>query len=205
MEYLPHLTAIAGVFLLGVISPGPNFVLVTTVAARSRAAAISVAAGFCLAALTWSAMSAAGLAVVLSKVGWAYTALRLVGAAYLVYLGIQLLFGSRQKSTHPKEVPRVRAGLAALRSGYLTNIANPKSAVFFTSVFATMLPADAPAWLFATTVTMTGIISLSWYVFVAVLFSTKIVQSRYRRIARGLDRATGVVLIALGVRMAASR
>jgi threonine efflux protein len=202
MDYLTSLAALAGMFFVGVISPGPNFVLVTATATKSRTSAFLVAIGFCLAALTWAAMSVAGLAVILSHVGWLYRIVQLCGAFYLAYLGLKLLRGERKADTLHEEFSQPPQGLEAVRKGFLVNIFNPKSAAFYTSIFATLLPHPAPVWVNAVAVGITGTISLGWYGFVGFFFSMKKFQHVHGQIATVLDKAFGALLLGLGVRLA---
>lgn len=200
MSYAHSLAVLSGVFLLGAMSPGPNFVLISGIAARSRASGFAVAIGFCLAALTWATMSALGLAAILIASGWAYRGIQVLGGTYLVYSGYKLVRGGGN-AVGIRTNAQPPAGLAAVRKGYLVNIANAKSAAFYTSVFATLLPRAAPFSFAVLAVLLTALVSLSWYSLVAMLFSVNRIGDAYRKATRVTDRLAGTVLALLGTHM----
>jgi threonine efflux protein len=128
MEVATALVGIAAVHLLAIASPGPTFVVVTSHAvAGDRRAGLLVTAGVLLATLTWASLAAAGLGAVIARFSWLHLALRLAGAAYLIYLGVRLLIGAARKSpVHLTGGVRSDSGWRAVRAGFLTNISNPK-------------------------------------------------------------------------------
>jgi threonine/homoserine/homoserine lactone efflux protein len=109
------------------ITPGADMAIVTKVALRSgRRAAWSASLGICTGLLVWGAASAVGLAALVRASSAAFTVLKLAGAAYLVFLGVQALRGSHD------EPAQVRTG-HPYRQGLLSNMLNPKIAVFYTA------------------------------------------------------------------------
>lgn len=205
MTYLPELLAVAAVWAVVVVSPGPDFVAVVHHStARSRREALFVGVGIATATAIWSNGSLLGLAVVFARFGWLVTTVKLLGAAYLVYLGITVIRRAHRppRSTDAGRRPAQRP-LAAYRVGFLTDLANPKAAVFFSSLFAVVLPAGAPGWLQASAVAVIVGIAWGWYSAVAVVFSFAPVRAGYRRVRRWVDYATGGVLVSLGARLAA--
>ena len=97
----------------------------------------------------WAIASLFGLHAILLAFEGLSTAVRLAGAAYLIYVGAQLLWAAwRGEASHERAAtPRSVAG--ALRHGLLTNLANPKALALFGSLFAVLVPSDAPAWFSA--------------------------------------------------------
>ena len=93
----------------------------------------------------------------------------------------------------------------AFRETLMIQLSNPKVAVFFGSVFLTLLPADAPAWMNGAVLAIVGINEGGWYVLVALLFSGNAVRAAYRRARVWIERLTGGVLAALGLRLALDR
>jgi threonine efflux protein len=195
------LVPIAGTVLLGMISPGPNFLLVTTTAVRSRAAAVAVAAGFALAALTWSAASIAGIAVLMTRLGWLYRLVKVSGGCYLIYIGARMIMRRANHGDRLQAGQALPGRLMLARRGFLANLANPKSAAFYGSVFATLVPHDATVLFLAEAVGVTGAVSLAWYALVGVLFSMPRIQHAYARMESVVDRATGTLLSVLGLAM----
>ena len=132
-----------------------------------------------------------------------YLALKLIGAAYLAWLGIQLL----RKSLKPAGSPVGGGGLSgrgpwgAYRVGLLTNLTNPKAAAFTTSLFAATLPPDPPLSLGLIVIPMMAAISGGWYVVVVLLFATRRMQAFYLRAGRWIDRVAGGAFLLLGARL----
>jgi threonine/homoserine/homoserine lactone efflux protein len=146
-----------------------------------------------------------GLGLLFAKAPWVYDAMRLGGAAYLIYLGLGML-----RSAWRGE--RMAAGGAAAPAGrrtYLRSLAvqlsNPKAAVFFGSIFVTLLPAAAPLWVKAAALAILGINEFGFYGLVAVVLSAPRAQRIYGNAKRGLDVLFGGFLTALGVKLALSR
>lgn len=139
------LLPLAGVLLLSVASPGPNFVIVTSTAVVSRRAGMMTGLGLAAASGTWAAIAIAGLSLLVTHVAWVHTALRLAGAAYLIWLGLKMIVTARKPL--PVSAPAATSDWRAARKGYVVSMTNPKSVAFYGSIFALMVPAHAPAWL----------------------------------------------------------
>ncbi|MDN7452505.1 LysE family translocator [Burkholderia cenocepacia] len=105
-----------------------------------------VALGIASPHAVWAAMAIFGLGLIVAKLAWLYEAIRIAGAAYLIYLGIKTLSGLRQSTQQAESAsqPIVRGGVHAYRKGLLLGLTNPKAAAFFDSLFVTLLPAHAP-------------------------------------------------------------
>ncbi|MER6082988.1 LysE family transporter [Streptomyces sp. NPDC001833] len=194
------------VWLLALASPGPDFLAVTHAAmARSRRDAKWVGLGVTSANALWIFGSLAGVTVLLTRVQVVYETIRIAGALYLLYLSFQMLRSIRRRGESVqaavvKTEPRSRA--AAWRVGALTNLGNPKVAVFFTSVFAAILPADLSWGQRIAAGLSLVIMAAAWFsVVLARVFSLPRIASGYRRARRYIDGATGVILAGLAVRV----
>jgi RhtB (resistance to homoserine/threonine) family protein len=200
------LLALAGVWAIVVISPGPDFVAtIHHAVARSRRDGLLVALGIATSTTIWVVVSLVGLGVLFARVSWLVEVIRIVGALYLTYLGCKMLWHAhRQKQAGEQKDVVARSG-SAWRVGFLTDISNPKAAAFFGSLFAVFLPAHAPLELQIASVVVVVLISLCWYSVVACFFSLEPVARGYRRIKRWIDYVTGGILVALGVRLAVSK
>jgi threonine/homoserine/homoserine lactone efflux protein len=178
------------VALVVIIAPGPDFAL--TVRNALRGGGLATALGVVTGQLVWALATAAGVAALLVASHPAFVALRLAGAAYLVWLGLSALV---RRGTH-RELA-VRRG-SPYRQGLLSNLGNPKMPVFFTSLlpqFGVSFAALALHGLAFAAVT------LAWLALVAragALLGTG-------RVRRAIDVVTGVVLVALGLRLATER
>ncbi|MDR3368570.1 LysE family transporter [Rhodoferax sp.] len=206
MSYFPQLFAVAGVMLLGCISPGPDLMAVTSHALAKRRPGLIAAFGIASAHALWATLAVFGLGLILAQVAWLYGAIRIAGAVYLVYLGVKTLLGLRQPASpmNAAALP-VRSGLQAYQRGLMVGLTNPKAAAFFGSLFVTVLPAHAPLWVHAATIGIVASISLSWFSAMAILFSTRRVQHGYNRLRKPIDAVMGSILIGLGAKLAMDR
>jgi threonine/homoserine/homoserine lactone efflux protein len=208
------LLPLLGVWMLSVLTPGPDFVVIVQYAtSRSRRHGALVAVGSCSSILLWATGSMLGLSVLLTRLSWLYEIVRLAGAAYLVYLGARTLWSTRRRAA--RRDGNTPAGTAApamdtrlfraWRVGFLTNAANPKAVAFFGSLFGALLPHDLSAGMRATVIVAIVTMPLCWYLTVATLFGSAPVARLYRRVRRWIDRVTATVLILLGGRLALDR
>jgi len=195
-----HLVAFLGVSLLVIVTPGQDTALtIRNTLLGGRRAGVRTAAGVAAGQATWTLAASAGVVALLRASEPAFTAVRLVGAAYLVYLGLQTLL--RRGRVEP------RAGdggssRRALRQGLLSNLGNPKMAVFFTSLlpqFGSSFAVLVALGLVFCSLTFLWLSGYAW----AVARAGDVL--RRPRIRRALDRVTGVVLVAFGLRLAVER
>ncbi|MFT0891499.1 LysE family translocator [Pseudochelatococcus sp. G4_1912] len=216
MEFLPQLLTLAGVMLLACISPGPDFIAITSHALTGRRAGLGAAMGVSCACTIWATLAVFGLGVMLSQMAWAYEVVRFVGAAYLIYLGLRMMASlRRQKGRQADDVPTVsaavevtesrRAFLPSVRRGLLVGLTNPKSMAFFGSLFVTVLPVGAPTWVYATTIAVVVVVAIGWFTTLAMIFSSPGVRSVYGRMRKPFDAVMGAALIGLGVKLAMSK
>ncbi|HEY1597420.1 MAG TPA: LysE family translocator [Thermoleophilaceae bacterium] len=198
------LIAFAPVAALLSLAPGPATALVVRNAARGgRRHALFTTVGSSLGVFAWGAFAALGIAAVVAASAELFTVLKLVGALFLVYLGVQSLRGKGASPVARRPRAETRS---AFREGLATAIANPKLAAFFVALFPQFVPRGAPvlpsALLMAATIV---VIDFAWYSSLAFLVA------RARRAfvegpwLRRFERLTGVVLVGLGVRLALER
>lgn len=195
------LFSILGALLLGAISPGPSFVLVTQLSMRmSRRDGIAAALGMGLGGAIYGTLAVAGLTALLQQVDWLYLVLKLAGGAYLIYLGIGIWRGASAPLDVRVEVGRP-ARLPALVLALITQLSNPKTAVVYGSIFAALLPASPPLWLLLALPPLIFVVEAGWYLAVALVFSATVPRSAYLAGKRWIDRVTGAVMGALGARL----
>ena len=199
------LAAFAAVHLLVAASPGPAFLAVSrTAIGTSRSAGLIAAAAMATGALVWAVATFFGLHVLFAQAPWLYDALRLGGAAYLVYLGIGMLREAwRGGAPVGSVVPA--AGRATFLRCLAVQLSNPKAAVFFGSIFVTLLPADAPLWVKGAALAILVMNEFGWYALVALVLSAPKARRVYSRAKRALDALFGGFLTVLGVKLALSR
>ncbi|GHG46221.1 MULTISPECIES: LysE family translocator [Amycolatopsis] len=195
------------VVVLGAMSPGPDFVVVTRSAlSGGRRAGIAAGAGIALGVFAWVVAIALGVAAVLTASAVAFTVVKLAGAAYLVFLGVKAWLAVRRGGYRDLgETPAARqltAG-AAFRQGLVTNLLNPKVAVYFLALLPQFLPAGGAT---VQTLELAGIATAGtvlWFVTLAVVVGALKKFFSAGRVRRGLDAVLGTVLVTLGLKVAA--
>jgi threonine efflux protein len=198
MAYIYLLLSLLAVDLLAAISPGPNFVVVTQAAVnRTRRHAAAVVAGIVASNLLWCAAVAFGLSALFELAPRLYGAVKVFGGAYLIYLGVQLWRSEAHEPTEAETSFKDSLSAAFVR-GLLTNLSNPKSVVYFGSIFALFMGPDTPAWAQVAAVGIVIFDTVLWYGTVAVLFSSGVVQRFYARAQRPINRVAGAAMIGFG-------
>ncbi len=209
MTYLYSLLLITGIYLAVLASPGPNFFILSQMAlAQRRRDARYVAFGIGTGSVFWVIVSIAGLATLLSQHPWLSSAVRLLGASYLVWYGGRLLWSAFKPAPRSASIEQPQldgSRLAAFRTGLLTCVTNPKGAAFWTSAFAAIFPSNPPLWFYGVTVVLIGVLSFGWHVALGMVFGTSRLRGLYLRIERWINGCAGGALVALGVQRIFSR
>ena len=210
MEMLAALATLWFVHLLAVISPGPSLLVVARSAiAGSRAQGTRVAFGLGVGTLVWSLAALFGLSVLFALAPWLYTGMKVAGAAFLFYIAVMLWrHASQPVAIDGALVERedgtaglAKGPLAAVRLGLLTQLANPKVAVFFGSIFVTLLPADPSPGVQAAVIAIVCANEVGWYTAVAYAFGVGRLRRGYARAKAWIDRTCGSFLALLGLRL----
>jgi len=205
------LAGFLGISALLIVAPGPDMVLVARNTLRGgRRGGIATGVGVTLGLLVWTVAASVGLAALLRASEPAFIGLKIVGSLYLVYLGVRSLWDAVRRTD--AEGPRVRSGRAArgswvaLREGLISNLGNPKIAVFFTSFLPQFVPGSHPSF-FALLVLglLFGALGLAWLTSYSIPVARAGDFLRRAGIRRALDGLAGAVLIALGARLALER
>ena len=202
-----HLLVFIGVAAIVIVVPGPDTAVVTkNLLLHGRRAALATSFGVSAGLSVWTLAAAVGVASVLRASAVAFTVLKLIGALYLIWLGAQALRAARAASDARPSGVEARATMSPLggfRQGLLSDLANPKIGIFFTSLLpqfvdpghSVLVPFLALGAVF---VAMTAI-WLSAYSFAAARLAGALQRPRVRAT---MDRITGVVLIGIGLRLA---
>jgi len=196
----------AGVLLN--LTPGPDTVYILgRSSAQGREAGLASALGICVGSIFHTCAAALGLSAILATSSVAFVAIKLLGGAYLIFLGIKLLLDRRSELSLPSNF-RQRTSAAAFRQGVLTNVLNPKVALFFLAFLPQFIdPATTNKILafvtlgltFVTTGTIWCLI-LAWF---ASSFSDRLRASE--TVGQWVNRAIGALFIFLGARLAATK
>jgi threonine/homoserine/homoserine lactone efflux protein len=204
MESLFAVLAVLGAVLLGAVSPGPSFVMVArTAIAISRRGGLATALGMGIGSLIFAGAALLGLHALLTSVPWLYLAIKIAGGTYLLYLAFRLWIGADDRIS----IGEVCAGTTQrgiFRSfifGLITQLSNPKTAVWYASIFTAFLSANQPRGLAVIILPMIFLIETGWYAFVALLFSSARPRSSYLRLKPRIDRAAAGIMGLLGLKL----
>lgn len=193
---------------LVIVTPGPDTALTIRNALRGgRRDGVRTAAGVAAGQALWTLAASAGLTALLVASEPAFMALKFAGAAYLVYLGVHALrdaWSAEERAPAVRE--RARGRGAPLRQGFVSNLANPKMAVFFSSLLPQFAPGESPSFV---SLAVLGLVfcamTLAWlsaYAYAVARAGGLLSRPRVRRTVEGV---TGLALVALGVRVALER
>ena len=206
-----HLLVFIGVAAIVIVIPGPDTAVVTkNVLLHGRRAALATSVGVSAGLSVWTLAAAAGVASLVRASALAFTVLKLIGALYLVWLGVQALRAARHvdASEQAALVParRTLSALAGFRQGLLSDLANPKIGIFFTSLLPQFVDPGRPVLVpFLALGAVFVLMTLAWLSVYCLIAARAAETLRRPRVKAALDRFTGVVLIAIGIRLAAER
>lgn len=208
--HVTQVLTLAGVILLAAMSPGPDFVIMLrSVLAGGRRGGMACAAGIASGVLVWAVVTSVGVAGLLAASAVAFTVVKLVGAAYLVLLGVQALLAARrggyEQAKEPEAGQARRSAFVAYRQGLVTNLLNPKVAVFFLALWPQFLPHNASV---TDTAVLAAVASLTPLVWFTVLANVITVLRRFltaAKVRRTIDAVMGTLLVGIGVRIAISQ
>ncbi|MGN6781397.1 MAG: LysE family translocator [Marmoricola sp.] len=187
-----------------VLLPGPDSLVVVRGLVRDgRRGGVLTAAGVMCGLLVWVSAAALGLSAVLRASEVGYTVLKMVGAGYLLWIGVRSLRSLRSGGLHPTSTQGAGVGRSGFLAGFLTDVLNPKVGVFFVSFLPGFVPAGSPV-----AVTTLGLGAL-YTVLTGLYFGVLVVAAgsvsswmATPAVRRRLDAVTGLVLVAFGLRLA---
>lgn len=191
--------AVITITTLACISPGPDFAMVSRNGLLlSRRAGVLTAVGIGMGVLVHVCYTLLGLGLVLQQTLWLFSALKLAGAAYLVYLGVKML-RSKPAIERLDAPPPVMSDLAALRTGFLTNALNPKTAIFIVSLFMGVVRPDTGITVQMAYGLFIAGAHILWFSLIALCFSAGRVREKLVAARHWIDRIFGGLLVSFGV------
>lgn len=206
MQEFSALFGIIAALTVGIVSPGPSFVMVArTAVTSSRSDGFAAALGMGVGSVVFAVAALIGLEGLLLTVPSLYLALKVAGGLYLAYLGLRIWVSARQ--------PLVVTGLASgtrttqiksLALGFTTQMSNPKTAIVYASVFAAFLPSTQSLGFDFTLITLVFVIEVGWYAVVALALSSDRPRGAYLRYKSWVDRLAGGVMVTLGLKLVSS-
>ena len=206
MPYLTEFLTVVTVHLLAVMSPGPDFMMVTrNTLIYSRRAGIYSSLGLGLGIGVHIAYSLLGIGLIISKSILLFNIMKYVGAAYLFYIGYQSLVA---KASHlhlaGKGKKKDMEKLEAVKIGFITNVTNPKATLFFLALFTQVISPTTPILVQLLYGIEMMVATALWFIIVSYIFSHHVIKSRFERVQLAAERVMGIVLIGLGIKLALS-
>ncbi|KAA0917741.1 hypothetical protein FLO80_06870 [Aquicoccus porphyridii] len=208
MEYLGIIMGIAGIHFFAISSPGPTlFVIASHANSDHRRESVFAVLGVVAATALWSGFAVAGLGAVMNTLPWMPVAIRMFGGAYLIWFGYRMLRSVLEVGTGADidVVAKRVTSAGALRSGFITNISNPKVIAYYVSLFGVMIPEDSPPALLVIACLTAIVVSMLWWGAVAMFFRLPAIRHGFFRLRRVFDGLVGAVLVIFGIRLIAGR
>jgi RhtB (resistance to homoserine/threonine) family protein len=192
-----------------IVTPGPDTALVIRNALRSGARAASLTAvGVGVGSLAWAVAAALGVGLILERSATAFTLLKLAGAGYLIYLGLRSILGAPRAgpaSTPSSGNTPALHDRSALGQGVLNNLLNPKAGAFFVTIFPQFVTQGDMTSRLVLMIVAYEVMVVGWLVAYGMVVSRARRRLVGSRVQRWMERATGAVLLAFGVRLALER
>lgn len=205
MHELTALFTIIAALAIGVISPGPSFLMVARVAvASTRSRGVATALGMGAGGALFGAAALLGLHGIFSAVPALYVGLKVLGGLYLCYLGVLIFRSARQKLVVPAGAAAAGTAVGSFWLGFTTQISNPKTAIVYASVFAALLPQHFSVAFAAALLLVVFSVEAGWYALVAFVLSSSVPQQTYLSFKTWIDRTAGLVMFGLGLKLVSS-
>ena len=209
MEYLLVLFHVALIWMLAVATPGANVLLTINAALNyERRVAIFSAFGVSCATLLWAFFGGSGLVLLLSHSPSLFGLMKLVGGSYLLYLGIRQIYLTRKIKRIGEDTENIQSislsKQKVFSSAFITSILNPKTGFFVVSLFSISIPENMNSMLLLAIMLTMSLITLSWHLFLAFVFSHQSAKNVYARVSGQINYITGGLFAAFGVKVMTS-
>ncbi|MEL5955789.1 LysE family transporter [Streptomyces sp. CLV115] len=202
---MTELVAVAVITVLAVISPGADFAMVIRNSCLyGRTTGLMAAAGVAAGVLVHVTYTMLGVGLLIASSTALFTAIKLVGAGYLVYIGLRTFFARGDLDVDLETKPQLTR-LGALRTGFLTNALNPKTTLFVVSTFTQVVGPDTALWQQAGYGLFMSAAHFGWFALVALFFSNSRLRTSMLKWQKALNRGIGSVLVGLGVTLGLAR
>lgn len=208
-SYLLELASLMAIFAFAIVSPGADLAMVMRQSLVSgRRAAIITSFGIGSALMVHVTYTILGLGLVISQSITLFNIVKWCGVAYLVYIGVKSLRAGRTDMTieNGVEAPgRRQSAVKAFGLGFAANALNPKAVFFFLSIFSTVVSVHTPmAVKFGYGLVMASCLIL-WFVGVSLFMTTPRMRAAFSRASQWINRASGLVFIGLGLKLATEK
>ena len=208
--YLIELASLMAIFSFAIVSPGADLAMVMRQSiVHGRRAAIFTSFGVGTSLMFHVSYMVLGLGLIISQSVYLFNIVKWCGVAYLIYIGVKALrAGHTEIAVEPAEDAGRGKGQSALKAfglGFAANALNPKPVFFFLSIFSTVVHAHTPVAIkFGYGLVMASCLIL-WFVGVSLFMTTPRMRAAFQRASQWIDRTSGVVFIALGIKLATEK
>ena len=197
------LLSVVSIWSIAVITPGPNLLItVQTTVNHSRLSGMFTVLGTCTGTIIWAVVGYFGIAYLFTVSPWFYITLKVAGGSYLIYLGVKSVISFYRSTTKVHEPQsRQQKLFNSWQTGLTTNLLNPKTAIFITSIFASALPKEPSLLIGMLSIILMTFISLLWYSIVVFLFSSEKISTHYGQIQNRIQGFAGAAFIVFGTKL----
>jgi RhtB (resistance to homoserine/threonine) family protein len=200
--YMAEIIAVCTIAIFMAMLPGADFIMVTrTSISNGRLAGLYMSLGMSLSVCIHASYSIAGLAVVIANSAWLFSAIKYFGAAYLIYLAWHLLTTREIINKDQSNQTTLMSPFIALRTGFTCNILNPKTSIFFLSIFTQVVSVDTPLIMQASYGLIIILAHFIWYSGVTLLLSHPNILPCFNRQKHKIDKIAGFVLMIIAINL----
>lgn len=203
MNYFGEFITVVTVHFLAVMSPGPDFILITRNSLKySRVSGIYSALGLGLGIMVHVTYCLVGIGYLISKSILLFNIIKFIGAAYIFYIGVKSLVTKvshirLQKTNKESHI----SNKTAIKMGFITNVTNPKATLFFLALFSQVINPFTPNVIKVIYGVEMSMATFLWFAFVAYIFTHKVIKSRVEKIQFWAERLMGIILILLALKL----
>ncbi|MDI7862472.1 LysE family translocator [Rhizobiaceae bacterium n13] len=209
-QYLLELASLMAIFAFAIVSPGADLAMVMRQSiVHGRRPAVITSFGIGTSLMFHVTYTILGLGLIISQSIYLFNIVKWCGVAYLVYIGIKALCAGKADLTvsdaAAMEPHKRQSAARAFTLGFMANALNPKPVFFFLSIFSTVVSAHTPMMIkFGYGLVMAGCL-IAWFVGVSIFMTTPKMRAAFARTSQWIDRVSGLVFIALGIKLATEK
>ncbi len=205
MPYLTEFITVALIHLLAVMSPGPDFAMVSKNSLiNSRKVGILTAVGLGLGIIVHVVYSLIGIGIIISQSIVLFSIIKYLGAGYLIYIGYKALKSKKQQGAVTLGETKMISNGTAIKMGFLTNVLNPKATLFFLALFTQVINPETPLLIQVLYGAEMSVMTFVWFSLVALVLSQQGLKGVLSKIMHHVEHVFGAMLIALGIKIALS-
>ncbi len=203
IPYLNELMALSFIAIFMAISPGADFVMITRNSILyGRKSGLLSAIGVSIAIWVHVAYSIFGIAVIISNSIILFSIIKYFGAIYLIYLGWKTFTSKSMTDIKEEDISSSITSFQFFKLGFITNVLNPKTSLFFLSIFTQFVTVNTPIWMQLVYGLIISMAHLIWFICVSYLFTHPILLEEFYKSKKMIEKIVGILLIGLGLKVA---